>query len=345
MNRRLAVASCLLVFLIGSVPCRSQVRPRSSDISTRTFFVHGNVRKYEGSQAVEMVKVDLKKLTGEVVATAFTRSNGEFEFNGLSPGTYYLVVEERGYEPIREPIEIIIGSRPGIMLFLKRPLETSKGEPGASVSAHELSLPRKARDAMQKGMDRLQKKDYKGGLAEFQRAVKDAPSYYEAYTQMGVAYAGLGQPAQAEEAFRKSIELSDSKFPEAHFRLASLLSDNQKFADADPLARRGLELDANAWQGHFELARALFGLNRFEAAEKSAQEARTRNSGFPPLHLLLANIHIHKHDYPALVEDLNTYLKLEPNGPMSEQARQTRDKVKASLPKAQNAPAAPPPKP
>lgn len=346
MHRRLAVVSSLVVFVLGCIPCWSQGRPPNVNLPKRTFSIQGSIRNYDNYQPVEMLKVDLKKLTGVVVSTAFTRSNGEFEFSGLTPGVYYVVVEEKGYEPIRESIEIINSSRPGVYLFLKRPLEISRGEPGSTVSAHELTLPRKARDAMQKGMDRLyQKRDYKGSLPEFQRAIREAPSYYEAYEQMGVAYVNLGQTSEAEQAFRKSIELSENKYPSAYFSLASLLSDSQKFAEAEPVARRGFDLDANGWRGHFELARALFGLKLLEAAEKSAQEARTRNPDFPPLHLLLANIHINRRDYPALVEDLDAYLKLEPNGPSSEQARQTRENVKSLLAKRQNAPAAPPAKP
>ena len=346
MRRHLAVVSTLFVCLFAGVPCWSQVKPPSGDLSNRKFFIQGSVRKEEGNQTVEMVKVDLKKLTGEVVSTAFTRSNGEFEFRGLPPGTYYLVVEEKGYEPIRENIEITVGSRPGVYLFLKRPLEVQTREPGSTVSAHELSMPAKARQAMKKGMEHLyEKKDLKGSLDDFGRALKDAPSYYEVYDQMGVAYARLGDLSQAEQAFRKSIEVSENKYAEAYFRLASLLSDNRRFAEAEPLARRSVELDSNAWQGHFELGRALMGLDRMEAAEKSVQEALTHNSEYAPIYLVLANIHIHKHDYSALVGDLDTYLKLDPNRPMSQQARETREKVKAFLAKAQNTPTPAPPKP
>jgi len=89
----------------------------------------------------------------------------------------------------------------------------------------------------------------------------------------------------------------------------------------------------------------LMGLNQVDAAEKSAREARTRKRDFPPLHLVLANIHIRKGNYPALLEDLNTYLKLEPKSPASEQARQMREKVRRALANPPNAPPAQPPKP
>src|SRR5437879_9641646 len=88
--------------------------------------------------------------------------------------------------------------------------------------------------------------------------------------------------------------------------------------------------------GTAELARALMGLNRVETAQKIAEAARKRNPDYPLLHLLLANIHIPKRDYPALLGDLDTFLKLEPNGPTSDQVRQTRETVPRALAKHQN---------
>jgi len=337
----------LLAFaLLSGVPCHGQARPPSSSAAPRTFSIRGSVRNSDDGRAVEMVKVDLKRMTGEVVGTTFTRSNGEFEFAGLPNGLYIIVVEEKDFEPIRERVEILNSSVPGMFVFLRRPLVPSVSEPGSTVSAHELSLPRKAREAMQKGMQRLyEKQDAKGSLAQFQRAVAEVPSYYEAYLQMGIAYLRLGQTADAEQALHKSIKLSEGRYADAHFALAQMLSDNERFAEAEPPVRRGLELDPNAWQGHYELARALLGLNRLDAAEKSAMQARTRKPDFPLLHLVLANIHIRKGDYPALLEDLDSFLKLDPNGPMSEKARQMREQIQRALAHAGNTPAGAPPKP
>lgn len=319
---------------------------RSPSIQQRSLSISGFIRYYDNDRAAEMVKVDLKVFAGATVATTFTRSNGDFEFNRLRSGTYILVVEEQGYEPIRENVEIMNAPVMAVYLSLKKQAKLQPDESGQLVSARQLTIPRKAQDAMQKGLNRLySKQDYKGSLAQFERAVTDFPSYYEAYHQMGVAYIHLGQGAEAEKAFRKSIEVSESHYAGAYFALAALLSTNQRFAEAEPLVRQGIELDRNAWEGHYELARVLLGLNRLDAAEKSAEEARTRKPDFPPLFLLLANIHIRKRDYPALLQDLDSYLKLEPNGPTSEQARQTREKIQRALDNARNAPTAGPPKP
>ena len=342
-----AVFAVLVVHVSAAFPCPAQTRQPPTSTVSPTLYIRGSLRDGDNSRPMEMIKVDLKRMTGEVVSTAFTRSNGEFEFTGLPRGVYYIVVEERGFEPVRESVELLSSSRMGIYIFLKRPLVITTREPGTTISARELTIPRKALEAMQKGKERLygKQQDRKGSLPHFRRAVTEFPSYYEAYMQMGLAYMHLEQTADAEEALRKSIEVSENRFPDAYFALASLLTNHDRFAEAEVAARRGLELDAGGWIGYYELARALVGLNHVEAAEKNAQEARARKPDFPALHLVLANIHIRKRDYPALLEDLNRYLELEPSGPMSDQALQTRDKIQRALANAQNPGSAPANKP
>ncbi len=326
----------------------SQARPTPNvpNVPPRTFSIRGTVRNNDTSQPIEMVRVDLKRFTGETVATNFTRSNGDFEFGGLNNGVYYIVVDEKGYEPVREGVEIVGSSRSGIFIFLHKPLELRPAAPGNVISAHELSLPQKARDAAQKGVERLYtKNDYKGSLPLFQRAIAAATSYYEAYYHMGVAYMHLDQTSDAEHAFRKSIELSNNTYALAHVDLAAMLSNTERFSEAEPLARRAVELDANSWNSRFELTRALLGLNRVDAAEKTAEETRARKADFAPLYLLMANMHIRKRDTAALMQDLDTYLKLEPSGPASEQARHTREQLQQSAATAKDSPTNQPPKP
>jgi hypothetical protein len=51
----------------------------------------------------------------------------------------------------------------------------------------------------------------------------------------------------------------------------------------------------------------------------------------PPVYLLLANIHIQRKDYAALLRDLDDYLRLAPFGPEADQARKTREHVQSLL--------------
>jgi len=111
MKRRQAVVYFLPILLLISISCWSQGRQPSGGAAVRTFYVRGTVRNNDTSQPIEMLKVDLKKLTGEVVSTSFTRTNGEFDFSGVTNGMYYIVIEEKGYEPVREGVEVFNAPR------------------------------------------------------------------------------------------------------------------------------------------------------------------------------------------------------------------------------------------
>jgi tetratricopeptide (TPR) repeat protein len=209
-----------------------------------------------------------------------------------------------------------------------------------SISAHQLSVPHKAHDEFEKGMTLIYlKADYHGAITQFQLAIKDFPTYYEAYAEEGNAYYQLQEMEHAEEALRKSVDLSSGQYADASFTLAALLTDKKHYEEAATTARRGISVDASSWRGPFELARALTALKQTEEAEKSAQQSRDMMPDNPPVYLLLANIHIQRKDYPALVRDLDDYLRLAPTGPGADQARKTREHVQTLLnsPKGESA--------
>lgn len=115
------------------------------------------------------------------------------------------------------------------------------------------------------------------------------------------------------------------------FTLAAIQTDSKQYDDAEKTARQGIASDSSSWRGPFELARALNALKHADEAEKSAQQSRDMMPDNPPVYLLLANIHIQKKNYPALVRDLDAYLRLSPFGPEADQARKTRERVQAML--------------
>jgi tetratricopeptide (TPR) repeat protein len=310
------------------LPGLAQNRPGSHT----KYAISGNVRDDFDQHAMERVRVELKGETGTPINSAFTRDNGEFEFDGLPSGDYAIEISVQGYESFRETISIDNSARTGVFIFLRRLSAVPTRIYGGIISAHELSVPRKAHDEYEKGLELLYSKaDYKGAILQFQRAIKDFPKFYEAYLQEGNAYVDLEEMGPAEEALRKSVDVSSNRFPDAYFRLAWFLNNAKRYSEAEPLCRQGLTLDASSWLGNFEMARALIALSRIEEAEKHATQARDLKPDNPAVYLLLANIYLHGKDYAALLKDLDDYLKVAPAGPEAEQVRKTRDEVQMTL--------------
>lgn len=351
MIRRVAF-SVLVAFLFLLAPlAHAQSRSTTSNVTigdTRprgTLSIRGNVRFAQNEKPVEQIKVELRRFTGDMVGTSFTRSNGEFEFTGLGTGTYYIVIEESGFEPVRDPVEMLTASMYGVVVYLKK-IGTLPGETGDAVSVRELSLPASTRSAFRKAMELLYtKKDAAGSVPILQKVTTIAPTFYEAFFQLGMAYNELNRMPEAEAAFRKAVTVSEQKYPQALIMLGALLTTAEKAAEAEPLVRHAVALDASLWQAHYELGRALASLGRTGEAEKDLADAIKLRPDYAPAYLLLANVHIRTKNYVALLGDLNEYLRLDPDGPQSEQAKKMREAVQQAMDKTKTAPAPAPPKP
>ena len=204
------------------------------------------------------------------------------------------------------------------------------------VSVRELSIPPKAHRGYKKGIERLAKDDAAGSLPHFQRAVAEFATYYEAYFEIGAAHLKLGRITDAETAFRRSIEVSSSRYAYPMFALGAILDHQRRFAQAEEVTRRGLNLSPNAWNGHYFLGMALFGLNRLDEAEESVREALRQKPDTVESLRLLADIHIRKRNYSALLEDLDEYLKLDPDSSIGDLARADRAAAQRALDESQN---------
>jgi tetratricopeptide (TPR) repeat protein len=204
-----------------------------------------------------------------------------------------------------------------------------------AVSVRELSIPPKALHAFQKGVERLAKDDPAGSLPHFQLAVTEFANYYEAYFEIATAELELWRTADAEQAFRKSIELSRGRYAEPLFALGAVLTQEYKYAEGEVLIREALDLDPTPWAGHYCLGWALFALNRLQEAEKSVRESLRRKADSPEAYLLLADIHHHQRDYPALLKDLDEYVKLEPDGAMSARVTALRREAERAIVQSQ----------
>jgi tetratricopeptide (TPR) repeat protein len=199
------------------------------------------------------------------------------------------------------------------------------------VSARELRIPEKAARAFYKGAELLAAREPARSILEFQKAIKAFPGFYEAYYKLGVAQLDLQRPAEAETAFNKSIELSEARFAPPYFALGLTLCNENQLAEAETTIRVGLGLDPDDAAGNFTMAWVLFTASRLVEAEQSARQAIQHSANFAMAYLLLGQIHRQQQKFSALVDDLDAYLKLAPNGPRSDAARTVRAQAQRAL--------------
>jgi hypothetical protein len=319
----------VLVIAAASWPCLGQMSGGPNPTSF-VFQINGIVRDGETNRAIGGVRVNLLNM-GTPQAFALTTTEGQFTFSGVRNGRYDIQINTDGFNLFDQGVTIDRGSA-FVMVELKKSEIAAPTAPGASVSVHQLGVPAKAQKEFEKACDLMSgKTDYQGAIDEFDRAIQDYPDYYEAYAMESAAYLALSDAAAAEKALRKSIDLSAGKDPVGLYLLAGLLNSTGRYLEAEGPARQCIALDASSWHGYFELARALLGLGDLEGAQESALEARSQAPDNPRIILLVANIHGALRDYAAYLQDLDSYLALNPPGPMAGEVRKTRDQVQQAL--------------
>jgi tetratricopeptide (TPR) repeat protein len=201
------------------------------------------------------------------------------------------------------------------------------GKNNYTVSVQDLQMSGKSQKAFKKGSELLAKGDTAGSLPYLDRAVAESPENYRAYYDLGLAHYNLGQIDQAEQAFQKSIEITQGKFALSQFGMGMALCRQGEFQQAETVIEQGLEHEPGSASGKYLLAWAQYGLNRIVAAERSLQQALVRNAKLAEAHLLLARIHQRQNNSPAMVQDLETYLQIDPHGPESEPARRLLERI------------------
>jgi tetratricopeptide (TPR) repeat protein len=322
----------LLLSLTLMVTCVPSAKAQVSSLEGAEGEISGTVLLEADKRPASQVAVKLKSRVAGVFRSVLTDFEGHFRVQNLPRGTYDIAVDEEGYEAAQTSAQLD-GPSAKLVVYLKG-RSAPTGQSSYTVSVRELKIPRTAQDQFQKGLQRLAKNDPAGSLSHFTKANETFPGYFEAYYNIGVAEMTLGHMDEAAKAFQTAIDLSGGLYARAEFGYGYLLCQEGRPVEAEKIVRRGLEMEDASPQGYVILGQALRQLNRLDEAEKSVHAALLRNPHFPGAYLVLSDVAEGKGDYRAEIEDLDIYLKLQPNGPGSELARKVRIAAQKMLAKS-----------
>jgi tetratricopeptide (TPR) repeat protein len=269
---------------------------------------------------------------GNALQESPASDSGEFSFQGLRPGHYILKVQANGFESAELRIDLSFDSERGLSVLLKPALAPVPRTEGKTISAHELAMPESARDLCTSGKKKLYtEKNAQAALQDFQYAMQKAPDFYEVYYQAGMAYLSLQNSAEAEKYFRKSVDLSRKKYPDADIALGTLLLHGGKVDEGEALLREGPASNPYSWPGQFEVGELELTRGHAELALSAAEKAEAQAPNQPVVYRLLAVIHLRQKNYPALITDLDAYLRLDPDSPAGLRAKELRAEAEKQI--------------
>jgi tetratricopeptide (TPR) repeat protein len=140
------------------------------------------------------------------------------------------------------------------------------------------------------------KEDQAKSLDYFNKVLAMAPNDAALHNNLGNLYSDMGKFAEAAEEFKKAADLDPTHASNYYYNLGAILVNRGQMDDAAVALKKATDLDptnANAW---FWYGSALVGKATF----------KPDGTMVPP---------------PGTLEAFQTYLKLQPNGPMAAQAQ------------------------
>jgi tetratricopeptide (TPR) repeat protein len=194
---------------------------------------------------------------------------------------------------------------------------------GYTFSAISAQAPKDARKAFDKGRDQVKKKKIPEAQKEFEKAVQIYPKYASAWYELGLVQERQNNTAEAEKSYEQAIG-ADPKYVNPYLNLALIRARASKWQETADITDRAIKLNPFDFPAaYFYNSVANLNLNKLDAAEKSAKEAKKldERNRIPKINHLLGVIQAQKQDYAGAAESFKTYLALAPDAPEAENIR------------------------
>jgi Tfp pilus assembly protein PilF len=264
-----------------------------------------------GKAAVKGAVVDLQdrpipgvqltfQLEDTVTVTVQTDEKGEFFVDNITPGIYTVKVEKPGYKTFIETQKL----EPDTLLTYRVKLPTeaeAKAIRGGDDWKKADEAFKQAQDARARGDLQQAIQYYREAKAYFQKVVEQDPTYAQAYFNLALTQALLGECGEAIQNFQRALD--------------------QQFQPADRLLVTY----------HAARARCFEQLGRWaeSAAEYEALIRLMPDNG--TFYLNVGQAYVRSEQYDKALEAYRKFLQLEPNAPEAKQVRVEIDKLKRLL--------------
>ena len=305
--------------------------------------IAGQVRTPNGQPITSGVTVILATSRGDQVGSRSVDARGGFEFDEVPKGVYELTVAADNFQTYRQTIDESFGAPSYYTAYVTLTPKANRKIPAASLPAlTDEAAPKKARKEFSQGDQALKKRDLEKARLHLEKAVGEYPCYARAHAALAEVDVADHQPDSAESSLKKAIQC-DGNFPDSYDKLAQLYITENKFVDSESVLHQGLRLSPGAWPLLYQMGRTHIGMEKYQEALHDFRQAESVHPDMPAVfHAQFANAYMAAGEYDKALAELDTYLRLDPNGRFASSARKTsqalRDRGVTAAPAQAGAP-------
>ena len=319
----------MVLFACSVIPASAQMSPPGAGDTGL-----GGVNSISGSviaggqRLQRRISVRIQSMTkGDRVV--MTDDYGNFSFRGLVSGDYTIVIDkEKDFKPFSQTVSVIqLRGFPAQNYIVSIRLELkdkTDAKPGV-LNVEFADVPKPALVHYDSALKLARKDDHSGAIEELKLAVKEYPSFTQAFNELGVQYLKLNLLQDADEAFQKALKVN----PDSVSSLINRGITNvfmKRYGEAVPILRKSLQKNKDSAVAHYFLGQALANLGLFDDAEKELLASlELGKEEMKEAHRILAIIYASRGAKKEAADQLDAYLKLAPGTP---DAAKLRDKIR-----------------
>jgi tetratricopeptide (TPR) repeat protein len=192
---------------------------------------------------------------------------GRFQFSGVTPGTYELILLNANQEPADREIVAVHAFTSTVQLRMKQPEQPAR--PGGAISVQRLShkVPKQARKEHDKGRKERQGKNPAAAEAHYLNALAADPRYLDAANDLGVLYYVQSRYAESHRVLEQALTI-DPHDATILANLSATLMALKRYPEAEDFAHRAVRMSPTLTRSRY-----LLGLSRL-AQEKYGPETQ-----------------------------------------------------------------------
>jgi Flp pilus assembly protein TadD len=277
--------------------------------SAQSTMVRGKVVDKEGKPVPNAtVAVEFKGGVNRKYQTKTDR-NGGFVQLLTESGEYLVTVSAEGVGAQSAPVRVRLGQAADVNIVL------APGGGGADPKAAEV------RKTFEEAIAASRAGDHDGAIAKFNAAAAVIPNCADCYYNIGVSYMAKKDEKQAEEAWKKALELKPDN-SEAASALATLYNNQKRFDEAAAMSAKaaggagGGSADAVYNQGII-----LWNQGKVAEAKAKFEEALKADPNYADAHYQMGMALLNEGKLPDAVGAFEKYLSLAPTGQFAAQAK------------------------
>ncbi|MGI8467480.1 MAG: tetratricopeptide repeat protein [Pyrinomonadaceae bacterium] len=331
--------SLLHIMLFGVVLCFAVTSVKSVESSKSNAFVN----RIDGivwdpyRHPVPDVYVELQNELGSSLSRIRTDSTGRFSFTVANQGNYIVSVLASGtdYSDTSEAVEINTGVSPYAsdsayldiyLKFDKR--KVNAGITGITEAIFVQEIPDQAQKLYKIGVKDISSNKDKG-FDEIEQALKIFPNYYDALNTLGRAYVQRKEYQKSLEYLIKSIDINQRSFS-SFYALAYACYQLNHRPEASEAARAATIIQPSSVNAQLLYGTVLRLDGSYEKAEKALlrAESLSKNTPVAEIHMQLALLYNKLGRNKEAADELELYLKIQPNAANKKELEDTIVKLR-----------------